>query len=698
MQEKNYDFRKRHWTVHRPNMRQADRTRQDNELLIDNSWKLGGCCGEVTQNALKDFQDYLWVSMGLSVGRTAENGAKTIWFTVDETLERGFVLVAEENSLLVKLAADKEAFRASVYLEDIMNLEGAPVVPLGETVRKPLFDRKEVHSGTGIDEYPDEELLAVVHAGYDTIAIMVKDIDVTAAGHCNINDIIQRAKRFGIGSFLFNYIQTPVHPDEPGAQEIFDKAYGNLFRHYPDAVGIGMTGEALEFPSKDPHTTGKPRKQSIVDGIPDVRPSVGWYPCYDYPAYLACIEKAVHKANPNAEVCYSTYNWGYRSKEERQQFLEKLPEGYTVSVCFEIFSKRTLEGLRTPVMDYTISADEPGEYFVTECENCKRLGIPVRGNVNITGIAWDFGCVPWVPAPDKLLRRLRLLHDNQDKWNLKSFYATHHYGYWNSYAADLGKWTGWDGYEPDYEELLRKIAVRDYGKDGAEYALKAWKLWSKAMDHYIASNEDQYGPWRVGAAYPFVFQPSITRTMDRKEIKFPTAPHAHFGHGIIKTMYQPFENIDQAPGFLRYPAEIRSLTKMEDYWQQGLAEAKKMPQSQYAELMVALGQFILCQVRTVINIKRWWMLNMKLQISQSQEEALDILAQLRELAHKEMDNARDCIPAVETDSRIGWEPSMEYVCDKWHLEWKLRYMEHTLRELDVYKSIVENAYAKDVNA
>ena len=77
MTEKNYDFRKRHWTVHRPNMRQADRVKQDSELLLDDSWKLGGCCGEVTQNALRDFQDYLWVSMGLSVGRTAENGSKT---------------------------------------------------------------------------------------------------------------------------------------------------------------------------------------------------------------------------------------------------------------------------------------------------------------------------------------------------------------------------------------------------------------------------------------------------------------------------------------------------------------------------------------------------------------------------------------------------------------------------------------------
>ena len=76
------------------------------------------------------------------------------------------------------------------------------------------------------------------------------------------------------------------------------------------------------------------------------------------------------------------------------------------------------------------------------------------------------------------------------------------------------------------------------------------------------------------------------------------------------------------------------------------------------------------------------------------DEALELLDQIEALAHQEMDNARACIPAVETDSRIGWEPSMEYVCDRWHLEWKLRQVESALREVAIYRSIVENAYTE----
>ena len=46
-------------------------------------------------------------------------------------------------------------------------------------------------------------------------------------------------------------------------------------------------------------------------------------------------------------------------------------------------------------------------------------------------------------------------------------------------------------------------------------------------------------------------------------------------------------------------------------------------------------------------------------------------------------------PAVELDSRLGWEPSMEYVCDKWHLEWKVRQVNSALREIEIYRKMLE---------
>ncbi len=214
------------------------------------------------------------------------------------------------------------------------------------------------------------------------------------------------------------------------------------------------------------------------------------------------------------------------------------------------------------------------------------------------------------------------------------------------------------------------------------------------MDHYVATNEDQYGPWRVGPAYPFIFQPNITRTMMNKEIKFPTAPHAHFGSAIIKTLYQPYENANQAPAFMRYPAELRSLERMLAEWENGLSEAEQTAVTPEGERLAALGRFIRNSILTTIHIKQWWLLNMKLQLSDSEESALETLAEIEKIARAEISNAEDTIPSVECDSRLGWEPSMEYVCDRHHLEWKIRQVNSVLTEIEIYRNIIRNAKTK----
>ena len=695
MKEQNYDFRWRHWQVHKPGQRDAARQVAADEIIVTNEWRIGYAKGApaLFAKAAADFQDYLFVSMGVSVALTHERGARTLWLEEAPSRPRGFSLAVSAEVVTVSAAAC-DVLRAVVYLEDVMNLAGAPVLQQGVCERTPLFDQIQIHSASGIDNYCDAELNAIVHAGYDTICIMVKDFDETAAGHCDINDIIERADAFGLKSMIFNYMECYHHPDEPDVQKHFDAVYGELFRRYPKAAGIGLCGESLEFPSRDPHTTGKKYDESTVDGIPDTRPSPGWYPCDDYPAYLERIRDAIHAVKPEATVEWSTYNWGYAPLELRRQFLSRLPKGLQLGVTYEIFSQRELEGLQTPVMDYTISAVEPGYYFNSECAAARKLGIPITANCNVAGIAWDFGTVPYVPVPRRWARRLQRLRQAHDEWGVTRLYATHHYGYWNGVAADLVKWSCWREVEPDYETLLRQVARRDYGAERAEAALAAWRHWEEAMDHYTASNEDQYGPWRVGPAYPFIFQPNLSRTMSGKEIQFPTAPHAHFGWRIIKTFYTPYENDEQSPGFLRYPAEIRSLTKMLELWNKGLDEARKAAElaeprkKDEARRLEALGHFIRNFIVTTINIKKWWRANMAMQNCSTAEEAEKYLDEIESIARAEMENVRDTIPAVEFDSRLGWEPSMEYVCDKWHLEWKLRQLESALRETAAFRRML----------
>ena len=79
---------------------------------------------------------------------------------------------------------------------------------------------------------------------------------------------------------------------------------------------------------------------------------------------------------------------------------------------------------------------------------------------------------------------------------------------------------------------------------------------------------------------------------------------------------------------------------------------------------------------------------MAMQNCNTAEEAEKYLDQIEAIAHAEIENARDTMPAVEFDSRLGWEPSMGYVCDKWHLDWKIRQVCSALRETAAYRRML----------
>ena len=61
---------------------------------------------------------------------------------------------------------------------------------------------------------------------------------------------------------------------------------------------------------------------------------------------------------------------------------------------------------------------------------------------------------------------------------------------------------------------------------------------------------------------------------------------------------------------------------------------------------------------------------------------------MEEILLSEKKNVLDTIPLVKLDSRLGWEPSMEYVCDKWHLEWKIRQLKSALTEIAAYRRML----------
>ncbi len=689
--EKNYDFRRRFAVVHRPNRRNRAAIPQPGETVIDESWEISyPASSRIMCRAAHDLQDYFLTSMGISL-RLAPNGDRGIVLKLKPELNSpgGYELAIDADQIEIRGGDERGVAFGGVGLEDLMNFREAPFLTPGVEKHERLVAPRMVHSGWGIDEFPDDQLNQILHAGFDTIVIFVKDIDRTNTRYLDINDTIRRAAEFGLGTMLYNYMPTFKHPDDADAPEFFANVYTRLFEHYPDAIGVMLCGESGEFPSRDERTTGRSYKTPPPDGIPDPRPNPGWWPCRDYPRWITRVRDAVRRAKPDALIVFNTYNWGWAPEEERRWFLENLPEGVSLQISFDIFKRDRRENLDCEVADYSISAADPGKYFTSEAANAHAVGIrKIFATVNTAGATWDFGTVPYVPTPQRWIRRFRALDEARRRWDVSCFYDNHHYGWWPSVITELGK-AWFQSPQRDLDEELHRILVRDFGAAAAPDAAAGYRCWSEAMEDYPATNDDQYGPFRTGPSYPLYFLPELSEYGVRSFF-FPTTPGAHFGNLIITPVYLPHPG-REAPAQFRFPVELRMLERMRARWDEGIAMMEKAlravppEKKEFPARELNLGRYIRNCVTTTIHLKQWWLLSVEILASTDPNFALERLDKMEEIAAAEIANAQETIPLVEFDSRLGWEPSMEYVCDRWHLEWKIRQVNSMLRSLAAYR-------------
>ncbi len=707
--EKNYDFRKRLLEVHNVDVRDFDVIPQADEVEVNDEWEIviSENADRVILTAAKDLQDYFFTSMDLSlrlvrsdnIKSEAETGQKKIvYITKETTLEMGECLdtprsyrfIAGEDRIVLCGHDERGAAQASYYLEDLMNFNHAPIVEKADENRKPHFSPRMIHSGYGLDMFPDAHLNKIAHAGMDAILVFTKDVDTTPQGYLDFNELIYRAAAYGIDVYAYSYLKSIKHPEAADAEEYYDGTYGRVFEKCPGLKGIVMVGESVEFPSKDPHTTGRLRLDAPKDGLPSGKPSPGWWPCEDYPQYLNLIKKIIRKHKEDADIVFWTYNWGYVDKEYRIELLKNIPTDVTLLVTFEMFEQIKTGNVTSTCVDYTLFFEGPGKYFISEAEIAHERGIKLYTMSNTGGLTWDIGVIPYEPAPYQWMRRYKGLHEAREKWGLSGLMESHHFGWWPSFVSEVAKWSYWTP-SPSSDEVLRMIAERDFGTENIDTVIEAWKAWSEGIRNYVSTNEDQYGPFRIGPAYPLVF---------KSDVKIPTVPYAHFGgNRICNTNYASADNGRSSLSQFRTPVEIERLEKMREYFQEGteLLEStfEGLPDNRKlnAFYMINLGKFIVNCVTTTINVKHWYSIKNKLFLETDEVKVVEYIDKMIEIGQAEIKNAEATIPLVQADSRLGWEPSMEYMTDEGHLRWKIKQVKLAIEgELPGYKSALRFNY------
>lgn len=685
MRERKYEFRRRLEVVHKPGRRDSAVAPEADEVEITEEWRIviSEHAGSLVFQVAKDLQDYLLVSMGVSVrirrvsdiGEVTAAGQRVIVLAPKEELDglgeglgksRSYRITAASQKIVVCGYDDRGVGQGSYYLEDLMNLREAPYVKEQNVLREPIFSPRMVHSGWGLDRYPDAHLNAMAHAGIDSIMVMVKDVDRTPEGYQDFNYLVDRAFLYGLDVYMYSYLTNRRHPDDADAESYYDGTYGRIFEACPRFKGIIFVGESCEFPSKDPNTTGILRPDWPADR-PRTKPFPGWWPCYDYPQWLNLLKKVIRKHNTEAEIVFWTYNWGREAEEERLKLIRALPEDITLQVTFEMFEQIKNNGITGVCADYTISFEGPGKYFSSEAKVAAERGIKLHTMCNTGGLTWDFGVIPYEPVPYQWARRHAALIKAQADWGLSGLMESHHFGWWPSFVSDITKWTYWTP-SPSLEATFAAIAQRDFSKEAVPYVLEAWKCWSEGIRHHQPTGEDQYGPYRIGPAYPLTFLRSIT---------LPTSWYALFGNRIVIVPYEPGGGSRQSAARARIDVEIDSLRLMTDLWRQGNASLEKAleltpaKKQEEGKRLLILNQFIVHMVQTAINCKLWWKLKQRLNNEPDPVRAGFLLDEMEQLALQEIDNTEAAIPLVNADSRLGWEPSMDYMAGEEQLLWKI---------------------------
>ncbi len=684
--EKLYDFKRRLSEVHRKNLRDFSKKPANNEYVLSDGLiiALPEDAGEVLLTAAEDFADYLLVSHRISARIAFSEKGDIVFSKIPcgnlTPQQKMFCIVETGNGITVK-AYHERGFAQGLYkLEKIMNVRRAPYVKKGTEKYAPLFSPRMTHSAMAKVMFNDGYLSQIAHSGLDGIVICITGVNKSRVGYLDFQDLCRRAAKYGLDVYAYSNLKSDVYPADSGAEEYYDKVFGSVFKNCPQLAGLILVGETLRFPSRDPHTNGKLQLETASYEIPSDKPNPGWWPCEDYPLLVTRIRDSVRKYSPNADIIFWSYNWGYAPAEDRIKMINSLPEDISMLVTFEMFEKYAMKHGAGYCSDYTLAVAGPGKYYLSEAEAAAKRGIRLYAMTNTMGRTWDFGTAPYEPMPYQWIKRYEGLKQSHKDHNLSGILESHSFGLQPSIISDLAN-AVFSQPEKDCDKLLEQVLTEHFGDADIPFLKKALKLWSKAITHYIPSNENQYGAFRIGPAYPFNF--------DKMFMPEPQCEWA-IVEGMIMPDYE-FEYLDfSTPPMMRTADELKSIEKMKELLDRGveILQQSESRDDNYLRL-INLGKYLSHVTQSGINANKWHVLKTRIRSGTDKSEVLRLIGEARRLLEAECVNAEETLPIVRADSSLGFETDMDYIGDAAHIEWKLKQVKYVLDvELTEYEKRV----------
>ena len=243
------------------------------------------------------------------------------------------------------------------------------------------------------------------------------------------------------------------------------------------------------------------------------------------------------------------------------------------------------------------------------------------------------------------------------------------------------------------EENIKRV-YNAYFEDCSPELIDAFEDISKAITYLPPSVEEQYGPSRIGTAYPLCLISGIK----------PPRLNSVNSDNFYPARYGQFED-DMGLGFsdigipygLRHKTEIKMLKEMIKLLKSGIKKLKALPNKNKELLSVInIVEYILYSNVTLLNVKLFYEQRVAIKLCDSPTRMLDICEKIRKIALSEIENAKKSIKCVQKDSRLGYEASMGYVGGEDRIKWKIKQVNYMIdREISYYEDNVKKSMARN---
>jgi hypothetical protein len=576
-------------------------------------------------------------------------------------------------------------------------LREAPILPKNlDTVRHSLYQARMTLSGLGWMEWPDRYLASLPLYGFDAIHCSIYRNPNNAPGvepHWGdavmrkhppgaMKSLIQRAGKFGIDVYaplLYRYT------GEPENIEGLRKLVREVVTEFPEIRGYVLLTEGFYY--KNWFGAGG-------QGSEDLR---AW--AREWAKAVGIAAEEAHKINPKIEILPWEYNIAFSpdQTETKAYVMTQLPESVIPLLTFENGKSFELDGQRGYLRDYAINQVGPAEVTQAQLKEVRKRKFPAVYSKADTFASWQFGTFPYLPFPYQWHARVKAM----EEWGINGALESWSYGFKPNWVAELRAWSAWSD-APPLEELLRQIARREFGPEGVEDAMAAWKHFSEAIQVYPDTGPN-WGSCNALAA-PLFFENPTPRAM--------TVNHSWSDQGLwsahsqldprwpyvpSRLVFWPdFTNThDRARSYIAFftvPVFQKYLNLAADRMEEGLQhyrraamgapEAKR--KAAYREVLLAEQlQRMMRSEHAIIEFEQH---RLALARSQDASEKRALLETMIALLQEERARAVSSLETARRDSRLGYEWEQDYIYTPYTIEEKIELIDKTLdRQIPEYR-------------